>query len=265
MTTNDEPFRIGGVPYLVGAPLLHGLAGDPAVDLVRDRPRRLVDGLRSGRYEAALVSSIEGFRTPGYAALPDLGIACDDEVRSVRAFLACPPARVRSLAVDDGSETSVALCRILLERRFGAALERCVRIEPTLRPDEVEADAVLLIGDAGLRAEPGPRDVLDLGHAWREWKDLPFVFALWLLNAEGPRAARLAALLRRSHEAGRAAGVEDGTGGSIRYALTEAHRAGLAAFHAEAAAAGLCDSALAPAWIEVEDPSRSHASRQPEG
>ena len=59
------------------------------------------------------MSSIEAFRTPGYAALADLGIACRTEARSVRAFKK-PGATIARVGIDDGSETSVALLRILL-------------------------------------------------------------------------------------------------------------------------------------------------------
>ena len=47
-----------------------------------------------------------------------------------------------------------------------------------------QADACLLIGDAGMLADGNGLNVLDLGHAWRRLTGLPFVYAVWLGQAE---------------------------------------------------------------------------------
>jgi len=246
---HQEPYKIGGVPYLVGAPALHGMEQRERVILTRKYPRILIEELRRGELEAALVSSIEGFRRPGYQALRSIGISCDGEVRSVRMFLRTAPEAVRSLALDCGSATSVALSKVLLAKRFGARLEHTFDIEPTCQPDEIDADAVLLIGDAGLRAECGQRRVLDLGAEWKAWKGLPFVFALWLIQTTEKRSAGIAEELTAAWARGKAAGIEDGTGGRIQYDLGARHHEGLQAFHAEAAELGHCESGLEPQWI----------------
>src|SRR5262249_49225555 len=51
--------RIGGVPYGVGAPLLAGLAEDAGAEFVQAPPTALIEELRKGRLDAALVSSVE--------------------------------------------------------------------------------------------------------------------------------------------------------------------------------------------------------------
>ncbi|MHC4896175.1 MAG: MqnA/MqnD/SBP family protein, partial [Planctomycetota bacterium] len=88
---------------------------------------------------------------------------------------------VKTVALDVGSETSVALLKILLNREMDLSGIRFRRIEPTTRLDELQDDLVLLIGNAGLTADPGGRQVTDLGEAWHQWTGLPFVFALWLI------------------------------------------------------------------------------------
>lgn len=261
MVESTGRIRIGGVPYQVGAPLVTGLDTRKGVDLRCEPPTRLVEDLRRGGLDAALVSSIEGFRRPGYLALPDLGIGCDGEVRSVRLFLRTEPRDVRSLALDAGSQTSTALTEILLRRRYRARLERSWRIAPDRMPDRVDADGVLLIGDAGLHADPGSRQVLDLGAEWKDWKALPFVFALWLLPppagdvagsrppAEDERIRRVSAMLREAWARGKEQGVEDGTGGSIQYELGSEHLAALGAFREEALASGLCEPGAKPRFL----------------
>ena len=150
--SGDRRLRIGGVPYGVGEALVRGLACNDDVELVRAVPRLLIASLRRGELDAALVSSIEGFRTQGYAAIADLGIACKRQARSVRAFLR-PDVAITRVGLDDGSETSVALLRILLARHFGVS--GCVfeRIEPSVDVDAYPHDLVLLIGDCGLHAQ----------------------------------------------------------------------------------------------------------------
>lgn len=255
-----DGLQIGGVPYRVGARLVTGLDEAPGVRLRLEPPSELAGALRDGRLDAALVSSIEAFRQPGHVALPDLGIASDGDVRSVRLFLRTDPGAVRSLALDRSSETSRALSQILLRKRFGATLERVFDIPPTTTPDAVDADAVLLIGDPCMAADPGGRATLDLGGAWRAWKDLPFVFAIWLLpeqravaagtaTQDDERLLRVADLLRKAWQRGVAENVSDGTGGSIRYQLGAADMAALRIFKEEALALGLCEPGVEPGWL----------------
>jgi chorismate dehydratase len=246
--------RVGGVGYAVGAPLIACVADAAAAsgercEVVRAPPAELIEELRRGRLDAALVSSIEAFRRRGYAMLADLGIAADGAVRSVRAFLR-RGGSPRTVAVDRASASSAALLRVLLARA-GVRDADWSEIDPTDRPDLLPADVVLLIGDAGLRAEPGAREVLDLGIAWRSWTGLPFVFAGWLLRP-GADSDRLARVLRHARTLARERRIEDGTGGAVHYELTSRDLAGLARFHREAAALGLCDAGIEPAWIAGE-------------
>lgn len=239
--------RIGGVPFGVGAPLLCGLEAEPEVALVTAPPAALVRLLRAGELDAALISSIEAWRRPGYRVLGELGIAAAGPVRSVRAFRR-PGTTVRTIGVDTGSETSVALLKILLARVLGGPgvqVQKLERIEPTLRPDELPHDLVLLIGDHGLNADPGGREAIDLGEQWQRWTGLPFVFALWLL-APRADAERVVPRLRAARELARVRQVDDGTRGAVHYELGAREWSGLARFREEALALGLVDATIEP-------------------
>jgi chorismate dehydratase len=229
--------RIGGVPYGVGAPLLAGLDSDPGVTLVQAPPTNLIERLRGGELDAALVSSIEAIQKPGYTIAQGLGIACKHEIRSVRAFRRRGTA-IRSVGLDQSSATSVALLRILLARRFASDVVADVTftaIAPTRTPDELPHDLVLLIGDHGLAADPGPREVWDMGQQWRQWTGLPFVFALWLLRP-GADAARVLPPLHAARARGRALGPVDGTHGAAHYDLDADDVRGVQRFWTEARA-----------------------------
>jgi chorismate dehydratase len=273
MADSRQKIRIGGVPFSVGARLVAGLDEHPDVELSLEPPSRLAGRLRRHELDVALVSSIEAFRHPGYIALPNPGIACDGKVRSVRLFLRTEPSAVRSLAVDRSSATSVALARVILLRRYQARIERTFEIEPTLAPDDIDADAVLLIGDAGLRAAEGERRTLDLGEEWQAWKGLPFVFALWLLRPSGDvvaggrdspddaRVRRVVAELRAAWARGEVAGIDDGTDGSIRYELGALDLKALRVFRDEALALGLCEPGIEPRWFGQRSGGRPEEGR----
>ncbi|HUY35991.1 MAG TPA: menaquinone biosynthesis protein [Pirellulales bacterium] len=175
------PLRLGAVNYLNTKPLIHGLAAlAPEAKLVLDLPSRLADGLAAGRLDVALIPSIEFFQDPAYTIVSDACIACRGPVMSVKLFSRVPIERIGTLALDEGSRTSVALVRILLKERF--------RLEPRLEPlpigagiHDTRADAVLLIGDRAMRSAGGSfAEVWDLGDEWCRWAKLPFVFAMWV-------------------------------------------------------------------------------------
>jgi chorismate dehydratase len=232
--------RIGGVPYGVGGPLLAGLESAANVDLRKAPPTELIAQLRAGRLDAALVSSIEAVRAPGYAVAAGLGIACKREIRSVRAFRR-PGVPIRSVGLDQSSATSVALLRLLLRNvhaRDTAADVRFETIVPRPDPDSYPHDLVLLIGDHGLRAPPGRREAWDLGSEWRAWTGLPFVFALWVLRA-GADTAAILPVLQAARARGRTLGAVDGTHGAAHYDLDDEDRRGLDRFWTECRAAGL--------------------------
>jgi chorismate dehydratase len=176
--------RVGAVNYLNTKPLIYQLDRlAPQAELILDLPSRLADGLRDGRFDVALIPSIEFFADPTYAIVSDACIACRGPVLSVKLFSRVPASRIRTLALDEGSRTSVALVRILLRERYG--------IEPRLEPlpignsvADTSADAVLLIGDRAIHSPRQPfAEVWDLGDEWCRWAELPFVFAMWVARA----------------------------------------------------------------------------------
>jgi chorismate dehydratase len=186
----ERRLRIGAVSYLNTKPLVYGLAENaPWLEVIYDLPSRLADQLAAGALDVALIPSIEFFRDPTYRIVSDACIGCRGAVLSVNLHSRVPMRRIRRLALDEGSRTSVALVRILLRERYG--------IEPELESlpigasaDETDADAVLLIGD---RAIGGPRSDFpgsefvehwDLGDQWCRWAELPFVFAMWVARSD---------------------------------------------------------------------------------
>ncbi|HAO71108.1 MAG TPA: hypothetical protein DCR06_00735, partial [Planctomycetaceae bacterium] len=179
-------------------------------------------------------------------------------VMSVRLFFRTRPEKTTRIAIDEGSRTSVALCRILLAKRFGI----CPKLEMLPIGNNIEstdADAVLLIGDRAIGPTSGGfQTVWDLGDEWHQWTGLPFVFAVW---AARPSVdfERLGRRLNAARDAGLAnlatiAAIEAPSHGlsvpqcldylsdNLHYNLGYDERRGLRLFHEYAMELGLAPS-----------------------
>lgn len=199
--SGPRKLRVGAVSYLNTKPLIYRFdEWAPDAELVLDLPSRLADRLARSDLDVALVPVIECFQHTGYSIVSDACIACRGPVLSVKLLSRVPIDQIRSLALDEGSRTSVALVQILLRRRFG--------LTPTLLPlpigngpADVAADGVLLIGDRAIHAS---RDAFpaawDLGAEWCSAMGLPFVFAVWAARP-GIDTRRMAAALSRIRDA----------------------------------------------------------------
>jgi chorismate dehydratase len=194
--------RFGAVQYLNTKPLVHGLAA-PGIDLAFDLPSRLADRLTAGQLDVALIPVVELFRHPEHRLVSDACIGCRGAVMSVKLLFRVPPARVASIALDEGSRTSAVLAQVLLAERHGVR----PRVEPLpigSDASETAADAVLLIGDRALgdaTAGGSFQQVWDLGDEWCRWTGLPFVFAAWAARP-GVAAERFAGRLESARDSG---------------------------------------------------------------
>jgi chorismate dehydratase len=194
--------RIGAVNYLNSKPLVYGFeASAPDVRLLYDLPSRLADSLAAGRLDVALVPSVEWLRQPGHVLVSDACVACQGPVLSVKIFFRVQPAQVRRLALDEGSRTSAALAKILLDELAGVTPE-CEPLAIGCGLASTDADAVLLIGDRAIQSnDRASCEVWDLGEKWFDWTGLPFVFAAWIARPNVETAA-LETLLAAARDRG---------------------------------------------------------------
>lgn len=137
-------------------------------DLQTCIPSECARRVESGAADLGIVPVAE-IERQGLTVIPGTGIACFGEVRSILLVSKVEPVRIRTLAADMGSRTSVRLARIILRERFGVEASTFEHA-PTLEAMLAQADAALLIGDAALRVDPKmlPYKCLDLGESgWR--------------------------------------------------------------------------------------------------
>lgn len=178
--------RIGAVAYLNTKPLIYGLEErlvgvDGSLQL--ELPSRLADRLEAGSLDVALIPVVEYFQhLDRYRPVSNAVIACCGPVWSVRILFRKAPEHVRTLAIDEGSRTSVALSKILFAARFNRIPET---VPLPIDNDflECQADAVLVIGDRAMKPERYRSYFAydwDLGEEWFQLTELPFVFAMWV-------------------------------------------------------------------------------------
>ena len=271
----SKTLRIGSVPYLVGRPLDHGLSDEPGIELQHDVPARLVEKLRLGEIDVALVSSIELFRQPGYRYIDQIAVAGRGLVSSVQVFLRVPLEEAKKIALDPDSRAAQALSRSLLQQRQGAAPE-FLEVRTGEDPRAVEADGWLRIGDRALKEHHLEKlPYWNPSAAWIEATGLPFVFAPWIvrpgaeLTQEHLEALGRAFLRGKKHtqQLARAAAQTWGLPASVcRHYLeeeccyqlgTEEMHQSLLTFRDLAAAAGLCDPAHTPQAVALPDPAET--------
>lgn len=183
--------RIGRIEYANCTPIftaLREIRPDNDYQLVAGVPARLNAMLAAGEIDLCPSSSIEYALHPErYLILPNLSISSDGAVGSVLLFSRVPIEDLdkRKILLSSESATSVNLLKILLEKRFYCHCNYSLHsstFDEALR----DAPALLLIGDAALRASLQKSDLLvyDLGQLWYDWTGLPFVFALWLCRRQ---------------------------------------------------------------------------------
>ena len=177
--------RVGIVDYLNSRPLAWAFregSDTGAFEPFHLPPAQVATRLAVGSLDVGLIPSIEVQRIPGLSLLPGLCIAATHEVRSVLLVSKVPLRRIRHLALDENSRTSVALAKIILSRRYGVEPE-CVSQAPSVQEMMLDSDAALVIGDPALRVPTADYLILDLAWEWRQLTGLPFVFAVWAARA----------------------------------------------------------------------------------
>jgi predicted solute-binding protein len=197
--------RVSAVSFLNTWPLVWGFLYGPqrgVFDFRFDLPADCAAAVGAGEADVGLVPCAELDRL-GLDFLPDLGIACEGPVHSILLISRRPFGEIRTLAADTSSRTSIALARILLAERYGAA-PTIMPHRPSLDRMLADCDAAVMIGDPALHLDPAalPYKCLDLGAEWVTWTGLPMVFAVWA-GQKRFLTPEVAAAFRASYEWGR--------------------------------------------------------------
>jgi len=213
--------KVSVVKYLNAMPLAWGIlegSQKEILDPILSTPAECADQLAKGAVDIGLIPSIEYQRIKGSRIVPGPAVASLYQVRSVILVSVVPLWKVKTVACDSGSRTSVALTKIIFDEYY--------HIHPDFRPAEPniaamlkDNDAALIIGDNALkfmeqndqpnierqkpivRLGPEPLEVFDLAERWRFLTGLPFVFAFWAVR-DGLKDPRLVDTMKASRDYG---------------------------------------------------------------
>src|SRR5436190_12649707 len=181
--------------YLNTAPLIwsfiHGSRRGRAEVLTDKAPARCAEMLAHSEVNAALVPIIEYQRLTDIVVVPDVCVGSRSAARSVvLATRLNNLKKVRRVALDNSSRTSVALVKIIFQEFLGFEPE-WLSSHPDLKSMLQHSDAALIIGDPAMQI---PRDqfrVFDLATLWHEFTGLGFVFAMWMARKDSIEKIRL--------------------------------------------------------------------------
>ncbi len=200
---NVRSRKIGVVPFLNAQPLIWGLAQIHQLSQVA--PNAMGKALKEGSLDIALAPIAASFLNPELVIVPAGAIGSKGAVKSVRLLVNGAPQSIRRLFVDDRSQTSVLLSRLILKRWFGV---KDLEVKPvdmkSFHPGQTKPwEATLEFGDKALTAAPSGMTVLDLGEEWSRYTGQPFVFAVWMA-----RNQEIAAELKEQLEEAKAQGLQ---------------------------------------------------------
>lgn len=185
------------VSYLNTKPLVYGLEKKLVKHnflLQKDVPSVCARRLLDREVQFGIIPSIEYARAKtGLKIVPGLSIASQNQVNSVELFFNQDMQRIKTVAVDTSSRTSVALLDIILREKYELAPE-LIPMAPDLDTMLTKADAALIIGDKALHYQVDYVNKLDLAAEWFDLTGLPFVFAFWAATDTGIDAQDVQAL-----------------------------------------------------------------------
>lgn len=205
----DAANVIGQIPYLNSVPF-YAHFEQRQFKMLPIAPRRMGVLAQKGQIDAGLFSLMDYFAQEESLEAARFGIASRDQVKSVILLTneGWRGLHGKTIGIIDDTATSVKLLQVLLEKKYGvkANLER---MHAGVN-DYSRYDAVMLIGDAALRAvkEGGTGFDLcyDLAKEWYDWQKMPFVFAVWAYRRTLPpeRKAELNELIDTALQRGEA-------------------------------------------------------------
>ena len=204
--------RISAISYLNTAPLMwdfeHRDAGSearPVFDIAYTVPSQCAASLREGSADIGIIPAAAYASIPDLAILPGIAIASRRAVRSILLVSKVPLEKIRTVALDSSSMTSVALTRVLFARWWGGG-----RTFAAMAPDIEQmlklCDAGLVIGDPALKIDRSRYITYDLAEEWIRLTGKPFVFAFWAVRQAAlndvPRDLDLATIFQESRDHG---------------------------------------------------------------
>src|SRR6266704_3461257 len=162
--------RVSAISFLNTAPLMwdfaHAAVGD-GFNVHYTLPSRCAEELREGSADIGIIPVFAYALIPDLVIIPDIAIATKGVVRSILLISKVPVEKIKSVALDTSSRTSVALTQVMFGKFWGGG-RTFIPHEPDVEQMLAKCDAALLIGDPALRAKTAGYYVYDLATEWKK-------------------------------------------------------------------------------------------------
>lgn len=203
-----RPLRISAISFLNTAPLMwdfeHGETGKH-FDISYTVPSQCALQLSEGSADIGIIPAAAYASIPELSILPGVSIASKQPVKSILLVSKVPQEKIKTVALDTSSLTSVALTKVLFAKWWGGA-KQYTSMNPQLGAMLASHDAALLIGDPALQVDRSKYLTFDLAEEWMRLTGKPFVFAFWAVRrnalAEADFRGDLAQVFQKSRDHG---------------------------------------------------------------
>ena len=203
-----KKLTISAISYLNTAPLMwdfeQGSAGSN-FEISYTLPSQCAKELQEGSADIGIIPAAAYASIAGLDILPGVAIASRRPVQSILLASKDPLDKVRSVAVDTSSLTSVALTKVLFAKWWGGRVS-FTPAAPDIDRMLAEHDACLLIGDPALKVDRSKYVTYDLAEEWIRLTGKPFVFAFWAIRQKAltsiPSSMDLAGIFQHSRDHG---------------------------------------------------------------
>lgn len=183
--------RISAISYLNTAPLMwdfeHGNAA-AQFDIEYTIPSACAGSLRDGSADIGIIPAAAYVTIPDLVILPGVAIAAHRAVRSILLVSKMPLEKIRTVALDSSSMTSVALTKVIFAKWMGG-VRAYTAMPPKLDEMLRDHDAGLLIGDPALQVDRSRYRTYDLAEEWIRLTGKRFVFAFWAVRRAALQSA----------------------------------------------------------------------------
>jgi chorismate dehydratase len=179
--------NIAEIPYLNSAPFYWNKEEAPAsFRWISVAPKKMGELAKQGKIDAGPISLADSFALEDhFVLLGNLGIAVHSSAKSVLLFSKKPILSLMdcTIGITPDTATSSELLRVILQQKYNIHTHFEIGFNDS-------QNAWLLIGDEALKAvsKINFREtfsyMFDLGEEWQSWKNLPFVFARWMIRKD---------------------------------------------------------------------------------
>jgi chorismate dehydratase len=150
-----------------------------------DMPSVCAQKLSDGTVDAGLVPAALLADIKGYHIISDYCIGAVGDVKSVLLLSDVPLEEIETIMLDYQSRTSVALVQVLANQYWNISPEFVPATEGFEQKIQGKTAAVV-IGDRTFALLGKHKHTYDLAGEWHKFKNLPFVFAVWVANKPLP-------------------------------------------------------------------------------